>query len=929
MTAYPSASLGVRFRIAPATTAFNAQPSTYTWIDITSDVTHYLPITDTIGASDDVSEENTEQQLSIKNDSGRYTTGNPESDLFPGWDVGCPIEYAIDAGDGVGYVVQTITYLGEARETWPGNGPVKCVTEVTAGGQFRRLGLRPLLASTLYRSVLSSRKKAFWPLQEPAGAGSGASAIAGVPPLSPGNYGSPEFGITDTAIVPPGATSMVKMVTGSLLASLLPTPTTAQGIRISFLFHVEGTVPISPVGVFAIYDRYAVGSQKRYGLELLNNGLRFRAYDATGAEISGAGNIGFGEHRTETVWMEVEIIQTAVNTVQWTLRQTTWKLLADGTPNGVSADGTGSFSGTLGQLDYVDFGPNLDLDDVYIGMINIAEQPLGGSGGFTAVVGWAGNKATERVSGMCGEFGVPVHVTATNLGQAMGPQLNDSLLANLRNVKKTDHGVLTDHLGVVDYRALSELYNLAPAITLSRVSRGQLGIMAPVRDDTARVNVASTSRPAGSTATARNQADIDQFNIYEREPEEINVVNDAALLPHAGWYLARGVNNGKRYDELTIDLRIAAETTPAIVGQVLALKLGDRIAISSLPPQMAKGGIERQVRGRTQTVINRWHWKVTYRLVPVEAYNAFQLDVSRLDTSGTEVVDAVTSTGTAVNAVTAGALIRTGAGQSVSLDWAGEQVTMTDATTEPVVGTFASALASNWPLTIATAHYPTYAWNLGGAGGTVQASDWNSAAGVGTMNIPVANGNRRSDLIFLQLVNPDVQAEGSFAVSPTGGNIELDVLYRRVQASSNQYTARIAIEPALTTRLQLFAPGAANALADISLGITHSPGQTYSIRVAPIGARHRVKAWAGGAALEPKPWNIDLQDTSRTTAGSPGVKAGRAAGNTNAGALVATWDNFTVNNTQSLVVTRSVNTVVKAQAAGSRIKLWQGRGLGI
>lgn len=921
---YPAAPLGVRIRIAPGFNDYTSNPSTYTWVDITSDVFHMAEISDEIGANDDVSEENTIGSVVLKNESGRYTTDNPESDLFPFFDVGCPIEYAIDAG--AGYVVQTITYLGSAVDDWTSGTQYRCLTTVTSGGQFRRLGLRPKIASPIYRSVKSRPRKAFWPMEDAAGAGAAASAIQGVGPLKPGPYNPPEFGQTDATIVPPGQMSMVKMVAGSNLSTLLQPPTSSTGIRFAGLFRVA-TTPGAAVGVLAVWEGYAGGSQKRYTLELHPSGLRFQAYNAAGAEISGAGIIGFGSHNTDTVWLELEISQTAATTITWTIRETVWKLLSDGSPSGLAASAGGTYTGTLGQLDLFSLSPNLELDDIYLGAWNIAELPWPTLGGLAAVVGWAGNKATERVNGMCGEFGVPVHVTATTLGQAMGPQLTDSLLANMRDVKKTDHGVLTDHLGVVDYRALSELYNLTPAITLSRVRRGELGKLQPVRDDTTKANIVSVSRRNGSSVTIQNDLDIARTGTYEAGGEELNVINDAALTPHAGWYLARGILTGKRYDVLTINMRVACETTPALAAQVLALKLGDRIAISSLPPQAAKGGIERQVRGRKMTVRNRGfgEWTVTYKLVPIEPYQAFQVDLSRLDTSGTELQAAATTTATSLLVATAGALIRTGGGQSVPLDVMGEQVTMTACSTEVQADTFTRSVSNGWGSIPATASFPAQAWSP--AGGV--AADFNVGGTTATMSIGAANDARTVYLISVNQVNPDMTGFASFAVAPTGAPLEIQINYRYLLSVNNSYTARILIEVGNTVRLRLFPPGSSNTIADVPTNLTHTAGVTYGLRVAPIGTRHRIKVWQGTAADEPSGWNIDFQDSSRVVAGAVNVRGGRALGNSNASPVILTWDNVSINNQQVLTVTRSVNTVVKTQAVGGRVKLWQGRGLGV
>lgn len=913
---YPLSPLGIRVRIALGAD-LTAAASTYTWTDITTYVDWTYEVRDKIGTNDDASESNTELSLTLRNNDGRFTTDNPESPYYPHFDVGCPIELSVDNNDGGGYRDPVIAYVASAEDDWTANTEHRCITKVTAAGLFRRLG-RNALASAIKRNALSRRRKAYWPMEDATGSTQAAPGIQGLPPLVAGydNSVPPEFG-ADSGVA--GSGTFATFRTGSRIDAYLPTPTTAAGFRVSFLLRAHTPPSVDP----ALFEVYASGGTiYRYGLECGASGLRFRAWTAAGIEASGAVFYGFDDHYDNSVWIDVDVTQSGAN-LTWTIQSTRWFVGTNGIAANSAGVASGSWVGTLGNVYAVSLAPYKNVDDISLGHFTLTEAPYGGAGGFAAVIGWAGARAADRVSSMCAEFGVPASVTSTAYGVLMGPQLTDSLLANLRDVAATDHGILSDHEGKVTYRALQELYNLAPALTLSRATRGQLGDVGPVRDDTLKANVASASRPGGSTFTVSDLEDVARSGRYEREPISVNVALDSALPGQAGWALARGTAPGRRFPQLDLNMRVACEYTPGLSAQVLALKLGDRIAISSLPPQAAKGGIERQVRGRTRVFNGRYKWQVLYDLVQTDPYNAFILDSDRLDTSGTELLQAAAPTATSLIVATAGAPIVVGAGLNIPLNAAGEQVTLTASANQPIVDAFTRVVASGWGSVPATALMPALPWSAGGTAG-FPASDFAATGSAGTMSISTAPGFRSMSLLTFAAAHPDITVHGSYPVLATGAALQLQVSYRQTP-TGGAYVLRMVIETSNAVRLEFYNPSS-TLIAEAALPLTHAAGQVYRFRLAPVGERHLCRVWVG--ATEPTTWNIDVTDTSRLTAGYVQLRAGRATGNTNSPA-VATWDNFQINNTQALTVTRSVNGVVKTLPVNAPVKLWRGRGLGL
>jgi hypothetical protein len=924
---YPIAPLGVRIRAAVSGYYNpNTDPSTWPWLEITRDVDMLAPIDDTIGAPDDDSDPSTTLEFVLKQDAskynsiiGRYTADNPESDIYPFFDVGCAIEYSLDVGDGGGWDIQCVTFIATLQNDWESHTEWRTVAKVTCVGVLQRGAvINQTQRSPMYRTITDGRNLGLWMFEDQQGSQAAASGVTGQTDM--GRYGAWDaFEFGAEALVP-GVASGAQISTGQAMISLLSRRGTGTGVRLGFLLYV-GTNPATYKELISI----TMGNSQRYCLDIGPSTLRFRAVNPAQVEISGAAPVGFTDHLVQAVWCELEVNQTSAGTLQWDIRETRWRIDSSGQPAGSQGGASGTFASTLDSAAQVIVAGFADVDDVWVGAMDLTEPPYPASGGLAAVLGWAGNTAAGRVQGMCNELGLPSSVTDPAFGVVMGPQLIDSLRANLLDVRNTDHGVLSDHLGKVSYRTISELYNASPVFTLTRVVRGQLGEIPAVRDDTAKVNSVTVSRRLGESVTVDDWRDIALKGLYEGSPSDpLNLGTAAALTPHAGWYLARGISTEYRYSDLTMHMRTAAEYTPALAGQVASLQLGDRIAISSLPPQASKNPITRQVRGRKQTVLNRgmMRWDVTYSMVPIDAYEVFVLDTDRLDTAGSEVAVSVPSkVATTVVVATAGALPATGTGQSISLDMGGEEVLLTGVATEALGDTFTRSVSPGWGSMPASTNIAAIPWV------SAQSANMSTNGTQGVMTVASSPGSTQAHLTGLSLLDGDFTATCSPSFVATGGSAEIQVNYRQTLTTIG-YAWRITIDTTNNTRLKLFNPSSV-AIADIPLSLVHFAGAVYGIRWWTIGRSHYCKVWLGGLGLEPVSPTIEVVDSDRLLPGYPILRFGRASGNTNVGNTMR-WDDFTINNLQAFTVTRSQGGgVSKAQAQGNRVRLWRGRGLGI
>lgn len=152
----------------------------------------------------------------------------------------------------------------------------------------------------------------------------------------------------------------------------------------------------------------------------------------------------------------------------------------------------------------------------------------------------------------------------------------------------------------------------------------------------------------------------------------------------------------------------------------------------------------------------------------------------------------------------------------------------------------------------------------------------------------------------------------------------LAMLVGRYVDASNYYYARLSFEVGAAINLQLYSvvAGSFTALTSAtSTGLTHTSTGWYGMRLQVVGSTLRAKAW-DTATAEPSDWLLTATDALVTGAGSFGMRSQLLTGNTNTLPVVIQYDNFEVLHPQTFNVTRSVNGVVKAHAAGTAVSLW-------
>jgi hypothetical protein len=339
-----------------------------------------------------------------------------------------------------------------------------------------------------------------------------------------------------------------------------------------------------------------------------------------------------------------------------------------------------------------------------------------------------------------------------------------------------------------------------------------------------------------------------------------------------------------------------------------------------------------RLRGRarhdgTPAAGNIWYAdEVTVKEVTPSGLAAGPNRPNRLDTSGSHLVSAVTSSATQFLVHTApnGIFDRAPWIQSAGitalypthfpfdLKLGGEIVRCT-ACTPSALDQFGRSASNGWGSATVGG-----AWSTSGG----STSDYDVNGTVGRHSHGTRNVFRITSLNSVSLADVDVRASITIPVVPTGDALYAFVLARADIAAGTFYFARLMVSTSSTMQLSLRKRlPAETLLATASHTLPFTAGATYRVRLQVEGSAVRAKAWPVGG-VEPVDWEVSATDTSLTAAGTVGVRSLVPTANTNALPIVFTFDDLEVFP-QVMTVTRSINTIAKAHSAGDPISLAQ------
>ncbi|MFE3858796.1 hypothetical protein ACFXPN_47720, partial [Streptomyces griseorubiginosus] len=572
---------------------------------------------------------------------------------------------------------------------------------------------------------------------------------------------------------------------------------------------------------------------------------------------------------------------------------------------------TGTAVGRVTSLQLGD--GTVDLGGITVGHPAIANSLAGYANTGNATIGWNGEPARNRLLRLAAEEEVPLSVAMSDPGlPRMGVQQSSTFLGLLRQVETVDQGILFERRDGTElvYRAAGTLMNQAPVLTLD-FEQGLFDDIRPKDDDRAAFNVMTAKRISGSEFTyeltegANSTQDPPNGIGYYGTSVELSVASDDDLPDQAAWRVHLATVDEMRYP--TITLNLANDRVFALINDILRVDVGDKIRLTSLPPDYSVDDVDLLVLGGGDSP-GPDSWPITFTCVPAEPYNIAVADSTangRADTAGSQLAAALTSTATTATVLTTAEnrWVWTAAFPAefpfdVRAD--GEVMTVT-AAASLLTDAFGRTVSNGWGTADSGQPYGT---------GGPDVSNLSVGSGYGGHVLTTTNASRRT---YIDFITADLDYYGSITVSATatGGSL-YGALSGRYTDVNNMYLARLEFTTGGTLILSVRkrVAGTETQLGTFTPGIAYSAGTFYRVRFRVDGSRLRAKVWPASAA-EPGQWQIIVSDSSLSTSVFLGTYSISASTNTNSNPQIR-YDNLELVNPQTFTVTRSVNGVVKA-----------------
>ncbi|MFE2243915.1 hypothetical protein ACFXCU_30950 [Streptomyces virginiae] len=799
--------------------------------------------------------------------------------------------------------------------SWPSRWDVSgkdVYVPVEAAGIMRRLGQgsRPL-ASTLRRRVPTvGLPVAYWPMEEGRDATQAYSPIDGVAPLATTGL---EYASDDGLA---GSGPLPKLSAAASMRGSVPAHTATGVWMVACMYHS----PAEPATETVLLEWTTTGTAQRIVVTAETGNVKVTGYTSTGSTVF-AIVVGPTEFHGQWNRLNISAVESGANVTYD---------IAWGVVNGDAYGSNTTVAATAGTVTGITtaFGPlaaGLALGHLGVFASTISEDVY-----RFGDTGWNSERADVRFDRLGIEEGVPTSI-ADSIGAAeqMGPQRPNSLLTLLRECADADGGIMYEERDrlALRLRPRQSYYNQPVALTLDYTAEGEVAPpLEPVDDDQHVRNDVTRSRVNGSSARA-----VDEISrmgtapppagvgVYE-DSKSLNLYQDSQVEPIAHWQLHLGTWDEARYPTVHIDLAAA----PHLVDEVLGLDIGDRIQIINPPEWLPPGPIDLIVEGYTEVIGHPNHWNIILNCSPAGPWVVAVADdttLGRADTSGSVLGAAATNSATTLvvhSTQTAVAWSRPRWSQDparypASLQLGGEVVT---------ASAVAELAADNFGRTVAAGGWGTasdglHTYTLTGG---VSNAERSVASNRGVVTVTGSQTLHRQQTVSETCVDADVRCQVAVSATATGGTLNACVLLRWTSSTAH-YRARVEFTTGGGISVSV-TNGATAIGSTVVTGLTYAPGDTVEMRVRIIGYRILMRVWRTGT-LEPILWHIDRTDVSSTNpSGTVGMSCHGGTGNSNA-SVEYRFDNFAVESPQRVTVTRAVNAVTKAHAAGTPVRLAQ------
>lgn len=555
--------------------------------------------------------------------------------------------------DFISYQDNSVRFTGEVSE-WPPRWDVtgkEVRSPIVASGIRRRIGQgSAVLRSALYRGITSSaitRPVAYWPCEDAAGATSLASAFNQAPmtitSLGTGVKPASFTGVAASAPIPTFAP-------GGRLDGPVPPYTPSANLRGMAFVNVPAAGPGTATTVIRMQT--TGGNTESWFLDVTATGaFRLRAFAFGGATLVDSTVGASINGQSGMLWILLQQVGPDI----------TWQVGFAA----VGAPGAGVFTSTLsgntfGTCINMIIGQNFDVSGLSVGHVVVMN-----SADFFSILpfmnAWSPEAATDRVARLGSEQSVPVGYMVGDAGsEQMGAQLPMRFLDLLNDVQTTDLGILAERRdsNTINYRARSSMYNTTPVLALDYTLGHLAQPVEPTDDDQHIKNDITVARTGGTnvrlvqtTGPLSTQAAPNGVGQYDTSLT-INVAADGQLANQAGWRLGLGTLDKSRFPVLGINLA----RNPELIPNVSTLQLGDRITVANPPVWLAPELVDVLVQGWTET-LSQYQWDMKFNTSPAALFQVVKLDdtvLGRIDAAASVLTAPTTSTATTLAVVDTG-----------------------------------------------------------------------------------------------------------------------------------------------------------------------------------------------------------------------------------------------------------------------------------
>ncbi|MFF6781454.1 hypothetical protein [Streptomyces sp. NPDC012510] len=868
----------------------------------------------------------------LRNTDGRFNPNVPTGPYYGDIGIGRNTEVWWSVPDGLGG--KSYRLRGEVSDWsqgWERSGN-DVWTDVQVSGLLQRLAQGPAAdRSVIYRAItdpLQPSVVAYWPCEDPSTATNIASTLTNGSRMS----------ISGTARLASfegfQASDPLPDLTEASLSGGVARYATPTAHQVRFLCHIP-PAGLSDAKVLCAIDQEEYGGTTFWELYYTTTGntLVLRQHDSDGSPL-GAELTHTVDVRGRHMYVSVELEESGTGITR-AIRVT------DVNSNTVyTATDTAALT-ELTRVTRVQFGPasrtvvgtpgTQYLPGVAVGHVTV-ENAITATDALGVRVNPIGETAGRRIQRLCAEEGIPFQwVGDLDDTVAMGGQDRQNPLSLIQDCVKADGGMLyetTDVLGL-GYRTRASLYNQDPALVLSYAGKHLAQVPTPVGDDRYLANKvtvtvggvsATYEETEGRLSTAPPPAGVGVYGPNSDSGLDLNLATSdtGTLLDQSAWRVHLGTVNEDRFPRISVNLAHQSFINdPALKRAVLGLRQGDRIQIENPPAWLPPDTIDQLVLGFEESITHFEH-RITLVCAPASPYSSIGvLDAvdARLDTDGSELVDAVSSSATSLVVAPSAGVSTLWTTDSAEFPFdvrmGGEVMTVTSVT-DWLSDTFTRSVSNSWGNPDAGS-----AWTATGGA----ASDYSVNGTAGVHVLSTVDVSRRTSVTA---ASPDFDLYCDITTSAlaTGASL-FGAVTARMQDSGTMYMVRLEFTTSNTVVMVLrrLLADVGTDLGTYTVPVTHVAGTYVRVRFQGIGSALKAKAWAAADPVETPVWNVQVTDSAISQAHSIGTRSIRTTGNTNGAAVEIRHDNYRVIRPQTFTVTRSVNGCVKSHAAGSDVRL--------